>query len=116
RHAVRGRRYGHRDRGGGSPMGDTIRYGRGDDDIVLLTLDDPEQSANTMNAAYAASMAATIDRLEASKDEIAGVIITSAKNTFFAGGDLHDLRKATKDDAEEVAGFVRDGKALLSRP
>jgi 3-hydroxyacyl-CoA dehydrogenase/enoyl-CoA hydratase/3-hydroxybutyryl-CoA epimerase len=93
----------------------TIRYERGDDGIVLLTLDDPEQSANTMNAAYAASMAATVERLEGEKDDIAGVIITSAKKTFFAGGDLHDLRKATKDDAEEIGEFVRDGKALLRR-
>ena len=37
----------------------TIRYERGDDGIVVLTLDDPGQSANTMNAAYMASMAAT---------------------------------------------------------
>jgi 3-hydroxyacyl-CoA dehydrogenase / enoyl-CoA hydratase / 3-hydroxybutyryl-CoA epimerase len=93
----------------------TIRYERGDDGIVLLTLDDPEQSANTMNAAYAASMAAAVDRLENEKDDITGVIITSAKKTFFAGGDLHDLRKATKDDAEQVATFVREGKALLRR-
>src|SRR4051794_31892855 len=93
----------------------TIRYERGDDGIVLLTLDDPEQSANTMNAAYAASMAATVERLEAEKDDITGVIITSAKSTFFAGGDLNDLIKATKDDAEQIATFVREGKAMLRR-
>jgi 3-hydroxyacyl-CoA dehydrogenase/enoyl-CoA hydratase/3-hydroxybutyryl-CoA epimerase len=33
----------------------TIRYERGDDGVVVLTLDDPGQSANTMNAAYVAS-------------------------------------------------------------
>src|SRR6478735_7760846 len=81
-------------------MRDTIRYEKGDDGIVILTLDDPEQSANTMNAAYAESMAKTVDRLEAEKDDIRGVVITSAKSTFFAGGDLNDLIKATKDDAE----------------
>ena len=48
-----------------------------------------------MNEAYKASMAATVDRLEAEKDEITGVIITSAKKTFFAGGDLNDLKRAT---------------------
>src|SRR3954451_12183812 len=96
-------------------MRDTIRYERSDDGIVLLTLDDPEQSANTMNAAYAASMAKAVERLEAEKDEIRGVIVTSAKSTFFAGGDLNDLIKATKDDAEQVAEFVRDGKAKLRR-
>jgi len=96
-------------------MRDTIRYEKGDDGIVLLTLDDPEQSANTMNAAYAASMLKTVERLEAEKDDIKGVVITSAKNTFFAGGDLNDLIKATKDDAEQIAQFVRDGKAVLRR-
>jgi 3-hydroxyacyl-CoA dehydrogenase/enoyl-CoA hydratase/3-hydroxybutyryl-CoA epimerase len=93
----------------------TIRYERGDDGIVILTLDDPEQSANTMNAAYQASMAAAVERLEAERDDIAGVIVTSAKKTFFAGGDLNDLRKATKDDAEEIGAMVREGKAMLRR-
>src|SRR6202035_3617645 len=68
-----------------------------------------------MNAAYAASIKATVDRLEAEKDEITGVIITSAKKTFFAGGDLNDLRAATRDQSEEIARFVREGKALLRR-
>jgi 3-hydroxyacyl-CoA dehydrogenase / enoyl-CoA hydratase / 3-hydroxybutyryl-CoA epimerase len=93
----------------------TIRWERGNDGVVILTLDDPNQSANTMNAAYAASMLATVDRLEAERDEIKGVIITSGKKTFFAGGDLNDLKSATKDNAEEIATFVRDGKAVLRR-
>src|SRR3954462_14120505 len=93
----------------------TITYERGDDGIGVLTLDDPNQSANTMNAAYAASMKATVERLEAEKDDIKGVVITSAKKTFFAGGDLNDLRQATKENAEEIAGFVREGKAVLRR-
>src|SRR5665811_1620834 len=55
------------------------------------------------------------DRLEAERDEITGVIITSAKKTFFAGGDLNDLKGATKEQSEEIARFIRDGKALLRR-
>ena len=93
----------------------TIRWERDDDGVVILTLDDPNQSANTMNAAYAASMLATVDRLEAERDEIKGVIITSAKKTFFAGGDLNDLKAATKDDAPQLAEMVRAGKAQLRR-
>ena len=93
----------------------TIRWDQDDDGVVILTLDDPNQSANTMNAAYAASIRATVDRLEAEKDSITGVIITSAKKTFFAGGDLNDLKQATPDNADEIAGFVRDGKAVLRR-
>ena len=91
-----------------------IRWDK-DAGVVILTLDDPNQSANTINAAYLESMAATIDRLENEKDEIAGVVITSAKKTFFAGGDLHDLIRATKDDAPQVAAGVREIKAQLRR-
>ena len=68
-----------------------------------------------MNAAYAESMAATVERLEAEKDEIAGVVITSAKKTFFAGGDLNDLKQATPENAAELAEMVRKGKAQLRR-
>ena len=91
----------------------TIRWERDDDGVVILTLDDPNQSANTMNAAYAASMRATVQRLQAERDEITGVIITSAKKTFFAGGDLNDLRLATKEQSDEISASVRDGKAML---
>jgi 3-hydroxyacyl-CoA dehydrogenase/enoyl-CoA hydratase/3-hydroxybutyryl-CoA epimerase len=94
---------------------DTIRWEQDEDGIVVLTLDDPNQSANTMNADYAASMAATVERLESEKDSIAGVVITSAKKTFFAGGDLNDLRAAGKDDAPQIAEMVRAGKAQLRR-
>jgi 3-hydroxyacyl-CoA dehydrogenase/enoyl-CoA hydratase/3-hydroxybutyryl-CoA epimerase len=93
----------------------TIRYEKDADGVVILVLDDPNQSANTMNEAYKASMAATVDRLEAEKDDITGVVITSAKKTFFAGGDLNDLKKARREDAPEVAQMVRELKSQLRR-
>lgn len=61
------------------------------DGIVTLTMDDPNQGANTMNQLFIDSIAATVERLEAEKDDIAGVVLTSAKKTFFAGGDLKDM-------------------------
>src|ERR1700727_3833654 len=91
----------------------TIRWERDDDGVVILTLDTPTQSANTMNAAYAASMRATVQRLQTERDEITGVIITSAKKTFFAGGDLNDLKQVTKEHTAEIEEFVRDNKAQL---
>ena len=93
----------------------TIRWDKDEDGVVVLTLDDPNQSANTMNEAYKASMAATVERLEAEKDDITGVIITSAKKTFFAGGDLNDLKRAKREDAAEVAAMVRELKLQLRR-
>src|SRR5690349_11254458 len=93
----------------------TIRWERDDDGIVVLTLDDPGQSANTMNAAYKRSMAATVDRLEAEREQITGVVIASAKKTFFAGGDLNDLRLATREQADQVSAEVRELKVQLRR-
>ncbi|HEX6460412.1 MAG TPA: 3-hydroxyacyl-CoA dehydrogenase NAD-binding domain-containing protein [Thermoleophilaceae bacterium] len=96
-------------------MSSTIRYEKDNGGVVILTLDDPNQSANTMNEAYARSMGETVERLEQEKDDITGVVITSAKKTFFAGGDLHDLIKATPEDAPQVAAGVREIKAQLRR-
>jgi 3-hydroxyacyl-CoA dehydrogenase/enoyl-CoA hydratase/3-hydroxybutyryl-CoA epimerase len=91
----------------------TIRWDQEGDGVVVLTLDDPTQSANTMNAAYIESMRATVQRLQAEKDSIAGVVIASAKKTFFAGGNLNDLRRVRPADAEEFAAGIRDIKAQL---
>src|SRR3954451_3971374 len=93
----------------------TIRWEQDSDGIVVLTLDDPNQSANTMNEAYARSIRATLDRLEAEKGSITGVVVTSAKKTFFAGGDLNDLIRVTPDNADEFGAAGRDGKAVLGR-
>ncbi|MGN7444720.1 3-hydroxyacyl-CoA dehydrogenase NAD-binding domain-containing protein [Pseudomonas lactis] len=96
-------------------MTDAIRYEKGQDQIVVLTLDMPGQSANTMNAAYREAMAATLTRLEAEKDEIAGVVITSAKKTFFAGGDLNELIKVDKAQAKAFYDSVLVLKTQLRR-
>ncbi|WP_410670510.1 3-hydroxyacyl-CoA dehydrogenase NAD-binding domain-containing protein [Amycolatopsis sp. cmx-4-68] len=87
----------------------TIRWDQDEDGIVTLTLDDPNQSANTMNAAFRESLGATVDRLEAEKDSITGVVITSAKKTFFAGGDLNDLIQAKPENAVELT----EGSTLM---
>ncbi|MCX6387868.1 MAG: enoyl-CoA hydratase-related protein, partial [Solirubrobacterales bacterium] len=93
----------------------TIKWDQDSDGVVILTLDDPNQSANTMNRDYGESMAATVDRLEAEKDSVTGVILTSAKSTFFAGGDLNDLRSAQPDQAGELEEMVRELKSQLRR-
>ncbi|MDE3131269.1 MAG: enoyl-CoA hydratase/isomerase family protein, partial [Acidobacteriota bacterium] len=91
----------------------TISWERGDDGIVVLTLDDPSQSANTMNSAYAESMRAVVARLAQEREQIQGVIIASAKKTFFAGGDLNALRLVSTENAAEFGAFLREVKAQL---
>lgn len=90
-----------------------IRWEKDADNIVTLTLDDPNQSANTMNELYQQSMAATVARLQAEKESIRGVIITSAKKTFFAGGDLRMLIQAGPQHAAEFEAGVTEIKKQL---
>lgn len=80
----------------------TIRWEQDGTGVVTLVLDDPNQSANTMNQAFKESIAAVADRAEAEKDSIRGIIYTSAKKTFFAGGDLKDMIKVGPDQAQQA--------------
>ncbi len=92
------------------------------DGIVTLTMDDPDQGANTMNETFQTSFAQTVERLLAQKDTITGVVLTSGKKTFFAGGDLGLLSQATPADAPALTAQLQDFKKLtrqletLSRP
>lgn len=99
-------------------MTEAVRY-EVEDGIAHLVLDDPDQSANTMNQAYSESMAAAVDRLVADiasdADAVKGVIISSAKKTFFAGGDLKLMTQAGPDDAERLFREVEEIKATLRR-
>src|SRR4051794_41773786 len=96
-------------------MSSTIRWEQDADGIVVLTLDDPSSSANTMNDAYVRSMGETVDRLEAEKDSVRGVVLTSAKRTFFAGGNLGSLIQATPATRDDVLGQVTLIKRQLRR-
>jgi 3-hydroxyacyl-CoA dehydrogenase / enoyl-CoA hydratase / 3-hydroxybutyryl-CoA epimerase len=96
-------------------MTDTIRWDRDADGIVTLTLDDPNQRANTMNQDYQASMGAAVDRLYREKDSLTGVIVTSGKDTFFAGGDLKLLSHVDDSNVAEFGAAVTTMKADLRR-
>ncbi|GAA1354669.1 3-hydroxyacyl-CoA dehydrogenase NAD-binding domain-containing protein [Saccharothrix algeriensis] len=91
-----------------------IHYERDDEGIVTLTMD-MSGSANVMNAEYHRAMGETVARLEAERDDVAGVVLTSAKKAFFAGGDLNLLVRITPEDAGEALGFLQEVKDQLRR-
>ncbi|QWC86281.1 enoyl-CoA hydratase/isomerase family protein [Nocardioidaceae bacterium] len=93
----------------------SVRVEIGEDGVAVLTLDDPNASANTMNDLYRESMRAAVDELEAAGDAVKGIVITSAKKTFFAGGDLKGMMRTTPADAEAVFEQVEGMKADLRR-
>ncbi|PXX63211.1 3-hydroxyacyl-CoA dehydrogenase/enoyl-CoA hydratase/3-hydroxybutyryl-CoA epimerase [Nocardia tenerifensis] len=92
-----------------------IGWEQDSDGIVVLTMDDPNQGANTMNELYKSSMTATVERLEAEKDSITGVVLTSAKKTFFAGGDLKNMMKVGPEDGQGVMDELFTIKDALRR-
>ncbi|ABK75990.1 3-hydroxyacyl-CoA dehydrogenase NAD-binding domain-containing protein [Mycolicibacterium smegmatis] len=93
----------------------TIKWDKDADGIVTLTLDDPTGSANVMNEHYKESMHNAVERLAAEKDSITGVVITSAKKTFFAGGDLKGMMKVGPENAAESFAEVEFIKADLRK-
>jgi len=92
-----------------------VQYDIDADGIVTLTLDDPNQSANTMNDLYASSMKAAVERLYAEQDNITGVVVASAKKTFFAGGDLKKMMPVRAEHAAEIMVQIESMKDVLRK-
>ena len=77
----------------------TIKYAKDSDGIVTLTIDDPSASANTMNEQFLSDYRTVVKQLQ-DEEDLAGVLLTSAKKTFFAGGNLQMLMSMGPDDAD----------------
>ncbi|MCH8499522.1 MAG: enoyl-CoA hydratase/isomerase family protein [Marinobacter sp.] len=90
-----------------------IQYDIDSQNILTLTIDMPGQSANTMNGAFREALTDTVTRVRADLDKIKGIIIASGKKTFFAGGDLNELFKVTREHAAEFSTMVNGLKAEM---
>ncbi len=71
------------------------------------------RSANVINEAFGKLFNETLAKLEAEKNEISGVILTSAKSTFFAGADIDNLY--TQTDAKLIFEMCESLKAQFRR-
>lgn len=87
-----------------------IQFEKNADGIVILTLDSPNQSANTMNGDFRAALENTVAKLKA-ESSITGIVFKSAKKTFFAGGDLDELIQAQPEHATDFFGMIQKMKA-----
>ncbi len=83
----------------------TIRYELDTNGIATLTFDEPDTPVNTMRPEWQDDMAEAADQLERDKANIRGVLLASAKTTFFAGAELKGVLKLKAEDAAE--GFKR---------
>ena len=78
---------------------ETIRYDIDAQGIATLTFDEPDSPVNTMNERWQADMAEAAQRLQADRERLRGVLLQSAKSTFFAGADLKGVMQLQPEDA-----------------
>ena len=99
----------------------TIQY-QLQDGIATVTFDEPGSPVNTMCAAWYEDMHALAAQVLHDKDAIRGIVLTSAKSTFFAGADLKATMRIRPSDAgrifEEIERIKHDFRTLetLGKP
>ena len=92
-----------------------IRYETDAEGIVTLTFDSPDGPVNTMSQAWHEDFIACANRVDAEKDKLRGVILASAKASFFAGADLKAVLRLSEKDAPEVYRGIEAVKAALRK-
>ena len=79
----------------------TIRYELGDG-IATLTFDEPGSPVNTMCLQWQEDLTEAVQQVVKDKDAIRGIVLASAKTTFFAGADLKGTMRLQPQDAPNV--------------
>jgi len=92
-----------------------LRYEIDAEGIATLTFDSPDGPVNTMSQAWHRDFIACVDRVIAVKDQLRGVILASAKATFFAGANLKEVLRLTEKDAPEAYRNIEAIKAAFRK-
>jgi 3-hydroxyacyl-CoA dehydrogenase/enoyl-CoA hydratase/3-hydroxybutyryl-CoA epimerase len=87
----------------------TIRYELAEG-IATLTFDEPGSPVNTMCAAWQEDLAQAIRQVVQDQAAIRGIVLASAKSTFFAGADLKATMRLTPADAPRVFREIEEVK------
>lgn len=70
--------------------------------IATLTFDEPGSPVNTMCAQWQDDLTAAVQQVLADQEAIRGIVLASAKTTFFAGADLKGTMRLKPQDAPLV--------------
>jgi 3-hydroxyacyl-CoA dehydrogenase/enoyl-CoA hydratase/3-hydroxybutyryl-CoA epimerase len=79
----------------------TIRYEL-QDGIATLTFDEPNSPVNTMCLQWQQDLTQAAAQVLKDKDAIKGILLASAKSTFFAGADLKAAMRLKPEDAGTI--------------
>jgi 3-hydroxyacyl-CoA dehydrogenase/enoyl-CoA hydratase/3-hydroxybutyryl-CoA epimerase len=87
----------------------TIKYELRDG-IVTLTFDEEGSPVNTMCAQWQQDLTAATAQVLKDRDAIRGIVLASAKSTFFAGADLKATMRLQTPDAAQVFQEIEQTK------
>lgn len=90
----------------------TIQYSLVDG-IATITFDEPNSPVNTMCLQWQDDMADLAAQVAKDKDAIRGILLASAKSTFFAGADLKATMRITPADAQKVYAEIERLKKAM---
>ena len=83
----------------------TIQY-QLDTGIATVTFDEPNSPVNTMCQQWNDDMTELAARVVADQESIKGIILASAKSTFFAGADLKGTMRETHPDVKAIFASI----------
>jgi 3-hydroxyacyl-CoA dehydrogenase/enoyl-CoA hydratase/3-hydroxybutyryl-CoA epimerase len=90
-----------------------VRFEKDADNVVTLTFDAPGAPVNTMTEEWQAAFTEAVERLAREKSLVKGVILASAKKTFFAGAELKDVLKYGPNDGPQVFRWIESAKKQM---
>jgi 3-hydroxyacyl-CoA dehydrogenase/enoyl-CoA hydratase/3-hydroxybutyryl-CoA epimerase/3-hydroxyacyl-CoA dehydrogenase/enoyl-CoA hydratase/3-hydroxybutyryl-CoA epimerase/enoyl-CoA isomerase len=94
---------------------ETVAQSWPQNDIAVLTFDDPTKGANVLSRHVLDELAAHLDRLEGRTD-LAGLVIRSGKpGSFIAGADLREFAASFDIPASETVAMCQRGRKLFQR-
>ena len=79
----------------------TIHYSL-QDGIATLLFDEPNSAVNTMCQQWKDDLTAVVQQILADRAQLKGLVLASAKSTFFAGADLKGTMRLQASDAPQV--------------
>ena len=90
-----------------------VRFEKDAENVVTITFDAPGAPVNTMTEEWEAAFTEAVGRLTREKASIKGVILASAKKTFFAGAELKNVLRYGPNDGPQVFRWIQAAKKQM---
>jgi len=84
-----------------------VKFEKDSENVVTITFDAPGAAVNTMTEAWETAFTEVMERLAGEKASVRGVILASAKKTFFAGAELKDVLAFGPADGPKVFRWIQ---------